>query len=299
MRLAWYWRLLIGFLFLIVLPQIFDNLPDSWSDNSDEDQPPLPMPTDRVRRPLPQPSADDPLSSVVDPPLDSGEFAYGTSFPIGDGVWLTARHVANADACAHIYMLVDGHRIGASIAYVDPQSDLALLKTAAVNGPPLALDDAPLEETDTGYTFGFPGGALGATQDELLGRERMSVTGVTHGIGPALSWVEMQRFPDSLKTLGGMSGGPMLAADGKVVGIMVAASRRRGRIDTVAPEVLQATAASYGGDIAGAGPASEIAGRTVALDTAATAFSRNKQIAKTYCLPLGVSAEDVPALRHL
>ena len=293
--MPWYWRLLVSLLVLVVLPQIFANLPDNWS-GSDENQPPLPMPTDRVRRPLPQPSADDPLSTVEDPPLDTGEYSYGTSFPIGDGIWLTARHVAN-DSCAQVYLLVDGSRVAATIAFVHPESDLSLLKTGAVNGPALALEAAPIEETDTGYSFGFPGGRLGATEDELLGRSRMSVVGATHGTGPALTWAEMRRFPDSLASLGGMSGGPMLDAGGKIVGIMVAASLRRGRVDTVAPEVLQATATGYAPDNAtNATPAGEIAGQTVALDAAAKAFSREKQIAKTYCLPLGVSAEEVPEL---
>lgn len=294
--MPWYWRLIVSLLVLVVVPQIFANLPDSWSGGSEESQPPLPMPTDRVRRPLPQPNADDPLSTVQDPPLESGEYSYGTSFPIGAGIWLTARHVANT-SCAHVYMLVDGQRVGATIAYIHPDSDLTLLKTAAVNGPALALEDAPLEETDTGYTFGFPGGKLGATEDELLGRARMSVVGATHGTGPSLTWAELRRFPDSLDSLGGMSGGPMLATDGKIVGIMVVASVRRGRIDTVAPEVLQATAARYAPDNAAkAMPASEVAGQAVALDAAVRAFSRNEQIAKTYCLPLGISAEDVPEL---
>ncbi|HLI22178.1 MAG TPA: trypsin-like peptidase domain-containing protein [Stellaceae bacterium] len=292
--MKWYWRLILSFLLLMAFQLFLDSFSEFSSDD-DEDQPPLPMPTDRVRRPLPLPSADDPLSTVEDPPLGAGEFSYGTSFPIAPGLWLTARHVAN-DSCSHVYLLVDGRRVGASLAYVHPQSDLTVLKTEAVNGPALALEDAPLEETDTGYTFGFPGGKLGATEDELLGRARMSVTGVTNGTGPSLTWVETQRFPESLKSLGGMSGGPMLDQNGKIVGVMVAASRRRGRIDTVAPEVLLATAKSYAGDVTSAAAASEIAGQTVALDTAVEAFSRNNQIAKTYCLPLGISAEQVQGL---
>ena len=57
-------------------------------------------------------------------------------------------------------MLIDGRPCAASLAYVHPESDLTLLKTATANGQALALEDADLEETDTGYTFGFPGGQL-------------------------------------------------------------------------------------------------------------------------------------------
>ncbi|HEY3918750.1 MAG TPA: serine protease [Stellaceae bacterium] len=293
--MPWYCRLILSLLVLVVLPQILANLPDSWS-SSDEDQPPLPMPTDRVRRPLPQPSAEDPLSTVYDEPLESGEFSYGTSFPIGAGIWLTARHVAN-ESCSRVVMAIAGRRVAASIAYIHPDSDLTLLKTAPVDAPALALESGALQETDTGYSFGFPGGKLGATQDELLGRARMSITGLTNGTGPSLTWAEAKRFPDALRSLGGMSGGPMLDRDGKIVGIMIAASLRRGRIDTVAPEVLLATAKEYAPDNATQGAAaSEVAGQDVALDKAAQAFSRNNQVAKTYCLPLGVAADQVPGL---
>jgi S1-C subfamily serine protease len=296
MAMDWKWRFVVSIVVLVILPQILDSL-SGMSFDTDEDQPPLPMPTDRVRRPLPEASQDDPLSTIDDNPLGAGEAAYGTSFPIAPGMWLTARHVAN-DSCAKVLMLIDGQRVPASIAYVHPDSDLTLLKTATVGTPALALEDGALQETDTAYTFGFPGGSLGATQDELLGRARMTVTGVTNGTGPTLTWAELKRFPDSLKSLGGMSGGPVVAADGKIVGIMVAATVRRGRIDTVAPEVLQATAASYAPDgAASAAAASEVAGRDdVALGDAAQAFSRSNQIAKTYCLPLGVSPDDVPSL---
>ena len=127
----------------------------------------------------------------------------------------------------------------------------------------------------------------------------MAVTGATHGTGPSLTWAEVSAFPDALKSLGGMSGGPMLDTSGKIVGVMVAASLRRGRIDTVAPEILQATATTYVPDNAAtAAAASEIAGQTVALDAAANAFRRNNQIAKTYCLPLGVTTDQVPDLMY-
>ena len=42
-------------------------------------------------------------------------------------------------------------------------------------------------------------------------------------------WAEKKRIPNSNESLGGISGGPILNKDGKVVGIHVAGSLRRGR----------------------------------------------------------------------
>lgn len=294
--MSWRTRLVVGFLVLMVLPQIIANLPGGSNAPSEVAPPPLPLPADRVRRPLPAASPDDPLYTIEDKPIGANQVSFGTSFPIGAGTWLTARHVAN-ESCGRLVMLVDNRRLAATIAYLHPQADLALLTTAMAGGPALALEDAPLSESDTGYSFGFPGGQLGATEDELMGRSRMQLAGALEGTGPILTWAEVKRFPDDLPALGGMSGGPMVAADGKVVGIMVAASARRGRVESVAPEVLEAAAQRVAPDsTAHAAPASEVAGQDVALGDAVEAFNRNDQIAKTYCLPAGVADAQVPGL---
>ena len=78
-----------------------------------------------------------------------------------------------------------------------------------------------------------------------MGRSRMQLSGEINGTGPVLTWAEVVRYPDDLPALSGMSGGPVFDEQGKIVGIMVAASVRRGRIHTVAPEILQATAQSF------------------------------------------------------
>ena len=49
---------------------------------------------------------------------------------------------------------------------------------------------------------------------------------------PIVAWAEIQRQPGNLSALGGLSGGPMLNKYGEVIGVLVAASQRRGRVMT-------------------------------------------------------------------
>ena len=287
------------FLFLVfVLPQIVAQLSNGGFDEGDgrrplpapeEAAPPSPSdapPPERVRRPLPEAAPNDPLIAVEAEGLKPGEIAVGTSFAIAPGAWLTARHVANGE-CRRVILLIDGRKVPAQIAYLHPQADLALLKTANAGGPALPLATGAVEQNETGYTFGYPKEKLGATQDRLMGRSRMQLSGEINGTGPVLTWAEVVRFPNDLPALNGMSGGPVFDGEGKIIGIMVAASVRRGRIHTVAPEILQATEQSFGlaNAAANAAPVSEIAAPNVSLSETADALSRSSRIVETYCVP--------------
>jgi hypothetical protein len=75
--------------------------------------------------------------------------------------------------------------------------------------------------------------------------------------------------------------------EGKIIGIMVAASERRGRIHTVAPEILQATEQSFAlsAASASAAPLSNVTTPTVSLSDTASALSQSSRIVPTYCIP--------------
>ena len=283
---------------LFVLPQIFAQLSDNGFDEGDGRRPlPAPEdatppslsdapPPDRVRRPLPAAAPSDPLFSVETENLQPGEVAFGTSFAVAPGAWLTARHVANG-TCQRVILIVNGRKVPAQIAYLHPQADLALLKTADASGPSLPLGTGDVEQNEIGYSFGYPKEKLGGTQDRLMGRSRMRLSGEINGTGPVLTWAEIARYPDDLPALSGMSGGPVFDDQGKIIGIMVAASVRRGRVHTVAPEILQATEQSFAltDASANAAPVSEIAGQNVSLSATASALHRSARIVPTYCVP--------------
>jgi hypothetical protein len=93
-----------------------------------------------------------------------------------------------------------------------------------------------------GFGMGFPQGRPGAVQGRLLGRAQMQARGLFQGRAPTLEWAEVRRAPSFRGSLGGISGGPLLDANGNVLGVMVAEEPRRGRFSTAAPETLLAIA---------------------------------------------------------
>lgn len=240
-------KLVVALLFVVLAIYIAERRPPSDDDPITGRRPvpppaeiapeaPSPVPP-RVRRPLPAaPSPSDPMFIVS---LDDAPAAsLGTAFPIDDrGTWMTARHVI-VD-CARLGLTSPGGRVSpARVAYAHPAADLAIVATGR-SGPPVSFSDAPLVEGQAGFSLGFPSGETGAAYFQLLGRSRMQAKGRMTGASPTLTWAEVRRFPDHLDTLGGMSGGPVVDQDGNVIGVLVAGTLRRGRIHSLAPEVLR------------------------------------------------------------
>jgi serine protease Do len=237
----------------------------------------------------PPPSPDSDVFTVDVEGIPAGMTARGTSFPLGRGLWLTARHVVGDD-CDKIVLIIDGMNVFAKIKYLDPNADLAVLQTAAIAVPALPIEAADPAEDESAFAFGFPKGMLGGTQDQLMGRTHMKLGGRLMGTAAVLTWTELQRYPDNLESLSGISGGPMLDENGDVIGIIVAASVRRGRNYTVAPEILHKIENELG--LVESRPeqmsARDAVTQPVSLNNSATALSKNARIALTYCIPPGL-----------
>src|SRR3546814_9708697 len=77
-------------------------------------------------------------------------------------------------------------------------------------------------------TCALPISTLGIS--ELIGAARAR-RGAGQDTQPVLAWAEHARIPMGDGTLSGISGGPVFAEDGHVVGVNSAATDRRGRID--------------------------------------------------------------------
>jgi serine protease Do len=190
---------------------------------------------------LPPPSDLDPSVLVEVGPVTS---TLGSAFAItADGWWLTARHVV--DGCQKIGLVMsrDSEARGGAALVRDVRraynSDLALLRTDTAT-PALAIDtsEAHFQVGQHAYLIGFPQGRGGEAYSRLIGRERLIARGRYEAEEPVLAWAELGRTERLRGSLAGMSGGPALAANGQVVGVIVAESARRGRIYTAAPSSI-------------------------------------------------------------
>jgi len=239
-------------------------------------------------RPLGPPTPGDPAVDIQVP--DKQQSSSGTAFSLDPrGIWMTARHVA--DGCSKIYVLT-GPRVGHVVrnTYVHATADVALLRTDR-GAPHVALSPDSPRAQQTGYHFGYPKGEPGAVVSTLIGRATMRARGRYATNEPVLVWAERDRVPDGDEHLGGISGGPVFDAAGRIIGTTVAGSTRRGRVFT--SDMSSVRAALQRANVTPADPASAVSPR---LDTRnwvqiGTELRQRLTVAKVICLveqPQGV-----------
>jgi len=185
-------------------------------------------------RPLPPPSSGDPVIRIELGPKTNSS---GTAFAVGPDIWMTARHVA--DGCAKIGIVTGPRRaVRGGQVMVHENADLALFR-APVRTAAVAVSGDDLRVGQAGYHFGYPRGQPGAVRSTLIGRGSMRESGRYSTREPILAWAEVERVPDSDEPLSGISGGPVFDSAGRLVGVHVAGSVRRGRSFTTAPRSMR------------------------------------------------------------
>jgi S1-C subfamily serine protease len=165
----------------------------------------------------------------------------GTAFSIGDrGQWVTARHVVAG--CREVALIVaEGRGVLAKVR-TDPPVDLAVLQTeGGAPGLPLATSEPTIGER--GFHPGFPNGRAGEATSRFLGRELLPARRRGEAEQTVLAWAETGRTRGVHGALSGLSGAPVLNAQGAVVGVTLAEQPRRGRIYTTLPGTLAHTLA--------------------------------------------------------
>ncbi len=187
----------------------------------------------RHAAPAPAPQQAGPGGPTIEVDVGSKGSSTGTAFAITDnGWWLTARHVA--DGCDAIWIQTAPRKgLRALEVHLHPNADLALLRTRAGRAP-LDLTQTMPGRGENGFALGYPQGQPGEVHARAIGQARMRSVGRYRINEPILAWAEVTRRPRDLPALGGLSGGPMLDDQGRVVGVLVATSKRRGRVMTTA-----------------------------------------------------------------
>ena len=196
-------------------------------------------PSVRYAQPPPDSRGPDiaPGTQVVTIQVPEKQPSTGTAFAIGGGWWLTARHVA--DGCDSIGLVTGPRRAArAQQVVLHPNADIALLSLDLDPEPFPFLTEA-LQRGQDGFAIGFPQGSPGDVHAQLMGRVRLKSVGRYRTDEPILAWAERRRVPDQLPALGGLSGGPMFNERGQIIGVLVAASERRGRVMTSDPSSVR------------------------------------------------------------
>lgn len=274
------WRLLMIIVIFVVL-----NVVREWGAVEPQPRRPLPETSPApdygdMLRPLPESSGYDMEISVG---LGEKQDSTGTAFAVGaNGWWMTARHVV--DQCAQVQLRFPYHRgMLAARVVPHPGADLALLQTNSVP-PILSLAGRQLYIGQNGFHVGYPRGRPGEIWSTLMGRRRLRITGRYRTNEPVVVWAERGRRPAGLKSLGGLSGGPTVDGAGGLVGVLVAESRRRGRVYTAAPVSInqllpEEIEKQPSGRVAGITPGT--------LGAKADEMRRSPSIAKVVCLARG------------
>ena len=145
-----------------------------------------------------------------------------TAFAVARDNWATAAHAP--DGCTRLWL--DGNpRLDAFPATIDARSDLAvLLSTSTGNRQTVSVsrETAPMDA----IMLGFPGGRAAAVKARRIGRVNLVYTGRQRLRQKAWVYYMPAAVGASLR---GISGGPAIAGDGTVFGVIVAASAR-GRV---------------------------------------------------------------------
>jgi S1-C subfamily serine protease len=139
----------------------------------------------------------------------------GSGFVAGPNLVVTNAHVVAGERDTRV-TTSDGRRLDATVVAFDPNRDLAVLRVPGLGLPALELGEGSVDER--GALFGHPGG--GALRQAPV---RIAEQIVARGTDITRSRpTEREVFVLAAVTAPGDSGGPVVDADGRVVGVMFA-----------------------------------------------------------------------------
>lgn len=158
------------------------------------------------------------LSTVKVEGLGCGGIVDGSGFVIGPDLVATNAHVVAG--VRRPYIKDNNGQHSATAVWFDPALDFAILRTQNLAGPPLLVSNNTVASKSLGAVLGYPGGGpltAGGAQviDDFTARGRdIYGNGIT----------ERDVYSLAAKVIPGNSGGPVINADGTVIGVVFATS---------------------------------------------------------------------------
>lgn len=191
-------------------PQVFATLPR-------DSGPPVKLPPKRTARRAARSAA---ASTVRITTPACGGLQLGSGWVVAEGTVVTNAHVVAGGDAITVHDR-NGEHAGTVVLF-DKNTDVAIVKTDGLFGPPLPLEEARLDAGTPGATLGYPGGRGGQLVSksaaiqayfDAVGRDIYGRRKVTRSVYEVRSRVRQ-----------GDSGGPFVLPDGRVAGVVFAAS---------------------------------------------------------------------------
>ncbi len=142
----------------------------------------------------------------------------GSGWMAGDGLVVTNAHVVAGQEDTTVQVGGRGPRLRATAVAFDPRNDIAVLRVDGLEGPGLPMRVEVPAGTEAAL-LGFPENGPYDVRPARVGAERVARTDDAYGRGP----VTRRVLPLRGRVRHGNSGGPLVDADGRVVGTVFAA----------------------------------------------------------------------------
>lgn len=240
--------------------------------------PPPPKPGPSVIVPDSARLPRDISSAVIVDIEEKSRASVGTAFAVDDeGTYVSARHVIQD--CDAIALIKDRRAIPTRLQAVANNRDFAILKTDQVRVKPFELTEQAPMRGDDGFMMGYPQGVPADVRATVIGETVMKSRGRYNTRERVIAWVERERRPVFSGSLGGISGGPVLDENGRIVGTVVAGAPRRGRVYTTNPKVFAEAALISRASEA----ASKDSISNANFDDIADGYRSSLRIAQVYC----------------
>lgn len=197
-------------------PQVFAGLPPELGE-------PVKLPSQRQARRAVRRTQDSVVQVSV---AACGGTQLGTGWIAAPATVVTNAHVV-AGGEGVVVRELDGLQLQGSVVSFDPRTDLAVVHVEGLSAPPLELKTEPLDRGTSGATLGYPGTAGGqlVTHAAAIAERYENANGLDiYGRNDVSRDVYAIRSP----VRQGDSGGPFVTFDGRVGGVVFAASTTDG-----------------------------------------------------------------------